>query len=421
MINQNFLKTLNVLYVEDSKATRIQFSTILNKLFNKVVIAKDGQEGIEKFIQNQEENFDINVVVSDINMPNMSGMDLLIKIREISDDTPFIITTAHSETNLLLQAIKYKATDYVIKPINTKNLIHTVQKVCQSKYHDNIKVQTMKDLEQLTDTINEVSLVTKTDLNGKITFANKLFCKTSGYKKSEIIGQTHRIVKHPDMDEGVINHLWTEIQKGNIWEGKIQNISRNKKTYHTYASVIPLYDEYDVDIIEFMWICFLTTQEEEEQNEFKKKVVKNVKETRRINLQARQTIDKLQTKLTKYKHFDMIEYALEVEQKRTSKCKSQIKYYEKEVKTGEKRFDLMSGEVHQRIDKANLISNKEKDKKDVAVLNLEVLTKELDAREADVKVLNEEIAKQIDMIEELQESIAVKESQLGMNDLLGRR
>ena len=71
--------------------------------------------------------------------------------------------------------------------------------------------------------------------------------------------------------------------------------------------------------------------------------------------------------------------------------------------------------------KISTTSFTEKDKKDVAVLNLEVLTKELDSREADVKVLNEEIAKQIDMIEELQESIAIKESQLGMNDLLGRR
>lgn len=414
MINQSFLKTLNVLYIEDSVATRTQFAMMLSKLFNKVVIADDGQEGIEKFIANKNDDFEINLIISDINMPKMNGIELLEKIREICDDIPFIITTAYTETELLLQAIKFKATDYIIKPIKTKNLINTVQKVCQNKYHENLKKQTLKDLEQLTDTINEVALVIKTDLKGKITFTNKLFCKVSGYKTNEIIGQTHKLLNHTSMDETIINNLIIEIQKGNTWEGKLRNISKSGESYYVCATVIPLYDKYDIDIIEFMWICFLTTQEEEEQNEFKKKVVTNVKETRRINLQSRQTINELKTRLTKYKHFDMIEYALEVEKKRTLKFKSQIKYYEKEVKFDENKLDNMSNEIHQRIHKAKLISKKEKDKKDIATSELAVLTEELNAREEDVQVLNVEITKQINLIEELKASIEFKENQLGL-------
>ena len=414
MINQSFLKTLNVLYIEDSVATRTQFTMMITKLFNKVVIADDGQEGIEKFIANKNDDFEINLIISDIHMPKMNGIELLKKIREICEDIPFIITTAYTQTELLLQAIKFKATDYIIKPIDMKNLINTVQKVCQDKYHENLKKQTLKDLEQLKDTINEVALVIKTDLKGKIIFTNELFCKVSEYKTNEIIGQRYKMLSHPSTSESVINNLMIEIQKGNTWEGKLQNISKSGESYYISATVIPLYDKYDIDIIEFMWICFLTTQEEEEQNKFKKKVVVNVKETRRINLQSRQTINELQTRLTKYKHFDMIEYALQVEKKRTSKFKSQIKYYEKEVKFDENKLDNMSNEIHQRIHKAKLISKKEKDKKDIAVSELEILTKELDTREADIQVLNVEITNQMNLIEELKASIELKEDQLGL-------
>ena len=99
MINQNFLKTLNVLYVEDSKTIREQFTGILNKLFDNVVIARNGREAIDKFTTNQDEDFDINIVISDINMPFMDGMELLELIREIDSDIPFILTTAHTESD----------------------------------------------------------------------------------------------------------------------------------------------------------------------------------------------------------------------------------------------------------------------------------------------------------------------------------
>ena len=417
MINQNFLKTLNVLYVEDDKIVREQFCKILHKLFNKVVIANNGKEGFDRFISSRKTSFEINVVISDIKMPEMGGLELLENIREISTDIPFIITTAHTDTDLLLQAIEFKASDYLVKPVDTKNLITVVQNVCQDKYHEQLKKQTLKDLEQLTNAINEVAVVIRTNLQGKITFANKMFCSVSGYKKSEIKGIFYNKLKHPNMDESVFSELWIEIQKGNIWEGIIQNICKDGKSYYLHANIIPLYDENDIDIIEFMWICFLTTQEEEEKNEFKKKVVSNVKETRRINLEAREKIDELKIQLTKYKHFDMVEFALESEQKRTSKFKSQIRYYKKEVKSGESKLDNMSSEIHQRISKATTLANEQKVKKDIAVRDFDKFSTELKAREEDVKVLNDEITKQIKLIEELKDSIDLKEGQLGLDDL----
>jgi len=417
MINQNFLKTLNVLYVEDSKTIRDQFSSILNKLFDNVAIAKNGKEAIDRFMKSQTEGFEINIVISDINMPFMDGMELLEEIREIDPDVPFILTTAHTEADFLIKAIRFKATDYLVKPVNVKDLIQKAQIVCQERYHENIKKQSQDDLQQITNVINEVALVSKTDLKGNITYANKLFCRVAGYKKNEIIGLTHGELLHPAANTDNLQDLNKEIQLGNIWEGKIHNISKDGSDYHISASVIPLYDEYDADIIEFMWISFLTTEDEVEKKEFKKKVAINVKETRRINLQARQSIDDLEARLLKYKHFDLIEYSLEVERKRSAKFKNQIKYYEKEVTNRKSKFELMSKEANRRIDKANLLSKEQSDKKDLAIITLESLTKELEVREGDVGVLNKEIENQINLIENLKSSIEAKEEQLGTSKL----
>jgi len=417
MINQNFLKTLNVLYVEDSKTIRDQFSSILNKLFDNVAIARNGREAIDRFMKSQTEGFEINIVISDINMPFMDGMELLEEIREIDPDIPFILTTAHTEADFLIKAIRFKATDYLVKPVNVKDLIQKAQIVCQDRYHENIKKQSQDDLNQITNVINEVALVSKTDLKGNITYVNKLFCRVSGYNKGEIVGQTHGALIHPAANTSDIQDLNKEIQLGNIWEGKIHNISKDGSDYHISASVIPLYDEYDSDIIEFMWISFLTTEDEIEKKEFKKKVAINVKETRRINLQARKSIDDLEARLLKYKHFDLIEYSLEVERKRSAKFKNQIKYYEKEVTNRKSKFEIMSKEANRRIDKANLLSKEQSDKKDLAIITLESLTKELEVREDDVGVLNKEIENQLNLIEGLKSSIEAKEEQLGTSKL----
>jgi len=305
----------------------------------------------------------------------------------------------------------------LVKPVNIKDLIQKAQIVCQERYHENIKKQSQEELKQLNNVVNEVALVSKTDLKGNITYANKLFCRVSGYKKNEVIGLTHGELIHPEADTSELQDLNKEIQLGNIWEGKIHNISKDGSDYHINASVIPLYDEFDSDIIEFMWISFLTTEDEVEKKEFKKKVAINVKETRRVNLQARKSIDDLEARLLKYKHFDLIEYSLEVEKKRSAKFKNQIKYYEKEVKDRQNKFEIMSKEANRRINKANLLSKEQSDKKDMAIVTLESLTKELEVREGDVGILNKEIENQINLIEELKSSIESKEEQLGGNQL----
>ena len=87
------------------------------------------------------------------------------------------------------------------------------------------------------------AIVSRTDLNGVITFANKAFCILSGYSKEELIGQPHSIVRHPDMPKTAFKKMWETIEKNHKWRGFIKNRRKDGKYYWTEAFIEPFFDE----------------------------------------------------------------------------------------------------------------------------------------------------------------------------------
>jgi PAS domain S-box-containing protein len=270
------------------------------------------------------------------------------------------------------------------------------------------------DLEELIEAINDVALVSKTDLDGKITFVNKYFCDTVGFTKKEIIGQTHNLIRDEKLDSIQIKELWNTIKLGKVWEGKMRNITKTKEVFFTYLTIIPIFNPLDNSIQEFMWIKFLSTEEEIEQSEFKKRVAQNIHSSRRINLEARDTIDKLFKELDRCKRIQFIKYALIEEKKRTSKFINQISFYKKELKTKEKDIKELSAKASVKIKSVVATEKTVRLKKDEAVKSLNELVSELDLKSQDIKSLTKELDKQIILIEELQTSITRREYKLGL-------
>lgn len=111
------LKSLTILYVEDEEEIRNNINQVLCMLSNSVISAKDAKEALEYYKNNK-----IDIIISDINMPEISGIEFIKIIREENKYIPVILLTAHSETNLLLDATKLKLSDYLLKPINLTDL-----------------------------------------------------------------------------------------------------------------------------------------------------------------------------------------------------------------------------------------------------------------------------------------------------------
>jgi len=88
-----------------------------------------------------------------------------------------------------------------------------------------------------TEVPNDELIISRTDLNGVITFANDVFCEISGYDEDEILGQSHNIVRHPDMPKSVFKDLWHDLKYKGKWSGIVKNMRKDKGYYWVNASI----------------------------------------------------------------------------------------------------------------------------------------------------------------------------------------
>ena len=124
--------SLKVLYVEDEEDTREVVSGVLKLFFKDVVVAVDGNDAKEKLIK---ENPDL--LITDIQMPKIDGLELIKYTKDNYKDIPIIITTAFTDQEYILQSFDLGVTQYIIKPIKEENLIDVIYKT--SKMLDNSK------------------------------------------------------------------------------------------------------------------------------------------------------------------------------------------------------------------------------------------------------------------------------------------
>jgi PAS domain S-box-containing protein len=85
-------------------------------------------------------------------------------------------------------------------------------------------------------------IVSKTDLTGRITYANDVFCKISGYSEAELLGQPHSIIRHPDMPRAVFKYLWDTILEGREVFAYVKNLAKSGDFYWVFAHVTPSQD-----------------------------------------------------------------------------------------------------------------------------------------------------------------------------------
>ncbi len=127
-----FSKTLKVLYVEDNKDARIQTVKMLNNFFTNITIGVNGEDGLEKF---QEDEYDL--IISDINMPKKSGIDMLKEIKELNSEVYCLIISAHNETDFFIDAIELGIDGFLLKPIRSNQfstlILKTIKKIKNSQ------------------------------------------------------------------------------------------------------------------------------------------------------------------------------------------------------------------------------------------------------------------------------------------------
>ncbi len=120
----NRLRNLTILCVEDNLGVRKRLVNTLKFYFKEVTEAIDGKEAYEKYKASKPD-----IIITDIDMPNMDGIDLAKKIRKEDKDTPIIILTAYSNEEYLLELINLKINHFILKPINAQKLEFALKEV----------------------------------------------------------------------------------------------------------------------------------------------------------------------------------------------------------------------------------------------------------------------------------------------------
>ena len=336
MPNIEYLRTQTVLYVEDEELAREVLAKILSKLFKKVITATNGLEGLENFKKYKDTQEAIDLIISDINMPIMNGLDMLEDIRKIDADVPAIFVTARNEISNILKAIDLNVSNYVIKPIQTDILLGKIFDACEKKYIEKQLEDKQKELAIYLEAVDGVALIYRMNQEGQITFANKSLLEMSSYSLEEIKELNFNDLIHPHISKDEINKTWEFLREGKIWSGNTKLITKDKEAFYLKNTVFKVNIN---SIDEYITIGFSTTKENNEKREFHKKVLMNVQEFNKKEYLYKKEIAELTDKLKQFElYIPRLYEELEDQKAKTLSKNRQLEHYEMQMHNVDEKY-----------------------------------------------------------------------------------
>lgn len=421
-LNLELFKSSTLLYLEDDENVRESSTTIFERFFGKVIPCSDGQVGIEAYYKNKD---DIDIVMTDISMPNISGLEFMKEVRDSGDwSLPILVITAFKENDILLQAIKLKVENYILKPMQLNTTLKIMNHVLEYTNNKKLIEKQARELSQFKDILDKQNIISETDLAGNITYANDIFCEVSGYTREELLGKPHNIVRHPDIPSKVYKELWDTIKSGKVWKGKLKNLAKDGSTYYVQATIFPIFD-LEGNIIKYMASRFLITTLEEEKQVLKKYILSEKSKQfeskksleKEIEERVAQEMKKMHIiyvqKLEKQSKF-IIELEDELKRIRGLKTKGSkhSKYLEDEIKELNNRIKATQQSAQVRMEKLNTLAKKALERHDWIKGKYEVIREKFNMSQETIRTLEDYIEEYRKKIEDLYDVIKSKEDDI---------
>lgn len=123
----NYLENLTILYAEDDATVRKNVVAYLELLFKNILVANDGEEAFDIYYEQRPD-----IILTDIDMPKMSGIEFIKKVREHDNTTPAVILSAHTDTEYLLDAVELHVTKYILKPFVGDNFMKAIENIYEA-------------------------------------------------------------------------------------------------------------------------------------------------------------------------------------------------------------------------------------------------------------------------------------------------
>ncbi|HSG68293.1 MAG TPA: response regulator, partial [Bacteroidales bacterium] len=179
---------ISLLYVEDKASLRKAYAAVLKPLVEEFFIAENGKEGLRLFNKHKPD-----LVVTDLNMPEMNGLEMISEIRKRSKDTRIIIMTAHDEKENFLHAIKYRVRGYLLKPVEHSELAEQVKVLTKEIIFEKEMEEQLKRRREAEDALKKSDEILKA-----VNYASELFFKYN-YTTQSISDVLKRLGKATDV------------------------------------------------------------------------------------------------------------------------------------------------------------------------------------------------------------------------------
>lgn len=230
---------LVVLYAEDEPGIRELVKDMLSRRIKNFHVAENGKMAWEMF---QQINPDL--VITDINMPYMDGLELSAKIKEVTPSVKIIITSAYSDSTHFIEAIKIGIDEYVLKPVEYENLLKGISRVADGIYMQRQINRQYETISKLYSAIEQSKgFVVIYDKNRIIEYVNPRFSEIMGYTKEEVTGD-HSTVSFNDLCDLKHNPAFEKVLGENqAWRGEYSIKHKTGEIIYLFGSLSPVYDK----------------------------------------------------------------------------------------------------------------------------------------------------------------------------------
>lgn len=405
-MDKDFLKQLNILYVEDDELIKKELNDTLKLFFKDILLASDGEEAIELFNANQK---NIDLILSDINMPKKDGIALLHEIRKIDKIVPFIFTTAFTNHEYLIDSIKYGVSDYFVKPLDIKELLEKIETLSRKSKKQKKIDHYQNMINEYLDTINKVAFVFVFDKNKKITYVNEFYTELSKLNVDDVLDNEFNYIYHKDIPSEIINKQWEDLNNNKRWSGNLKFMTKDDTAFYSNCTIIPVLNE---NANKFISINFITTKEENNRRNFKKKVLYNFNETKKIYRKAQEKIDSLTKELEHYKGFEKKESEFEKVKNQNNEYINNINNLENKLKDIRNRQELFTKNVNLKMKEISESTDSMKEQMIKADKKVIYLRREIKVREHYIEKIQKELQIKKQKVSDLEDVLNHRESQL---------
>lgn len=242
---------VRLLTVDDEEGIRSGIAAYFEDSGYLVSEAADGQAALALIRQSPPD-----ILITDLRMPNMDGLELIAAVTEEYDNLPIVVLSGTGVLADAIDALRRGAWDYLTKPIQdlaeleiiVQRCLERARLVADNRRHqhnlEQIVTERTAALRKLITAVEQsANSVVITDTEGIIEYVNPCFCKVSGYRPDEVIGQKPSILKSGLQPPELYEQLWRTITQGEPWQGELRNRRKNGTLYWELSSIAPVRDE----------------------------------------------------------------------------------------------------------------------------------------------------------------------------------